>query len=639
MRDMPRNKIAHKAENTKTIANKETPRWFYVLAIFIPILFFVLLETGLRIFNYGMDYTTFRPVYENYPDKLFINPDLPRKYFPGLKNAPSVIPDAFDKVKKTNAFRVFVLGESSTAGWPYIPNASFPREIKRRLELLYPDNEIEVINCGVSAINTYTIRDIVPDIIKEKPDLILIYTGHNEYYGALGAASSVSFGHSRVLTNLYLWIQRFKTTQLAENLIQGITGIFNNQNNDEPQGGETLMSKMIGKNLIPFDSDLYEEGIKQFEGNMRDIIEMFREAKIPIILSTLTCNLRDQKPFISVKGNNLPPADNEYTEAQEKLKEGKIEEAKILFLKAKELDALRFRAPQEINNIIFRLSNKFGLPLIDIDSIFKAASPDGIVGYNLTVDHLHPNIAGYRMMGKAFLHEMELFHQLPKGIRSRLSDGIIDSIANTEYPVTKLDSIIAEMKIIILTGEYPFVPKGTPNYHLQNYKPSNFTDSIAMAVMKKKILWEEGHVKIADWYFNKGDFASFRSEIMAIIFERPFNEQFYEYAINKLIGVQQFTLALPVILKYNSFRPSYFTYKWLGQIYLSDGNYKKALFYLEPAGKFPEADSKLFYNLGGAYYFNNSIDKAITALEKSLSLDPQNKLALSFYSQLKTARK
>lgn len=191
MRDMPRNKIAHKTENTKATANKETPRWFFIIPLIIPILFFVFLEMGLRLFNYGMDYTIFKPVYENYPRKLFINPNLPRKYFSGLKNAPSVVPDAFDNVKKENAFRIFVLGESSTAGWPYIPNASFPREIKRRLELLYPDNVIEVINCGVSAINTYTIRDIVPGIIKEKPDLILIYTGHNEYYGALGAASSV----------------------------------------------------------------------------------------------------------------------------------------------------------------------------------------------------------------------------------------------------------------------------------------------------------------------------------------------------------------------------------------------------------------------------------------------------------------
>ena len=160
-----------------------------------------------------------------------------------------------------------------------------------------------------------------------------------------------------------------------------------------------------------------------------------------------------------------------------------------------------------------------------------------------------------------------------------------------------------------------------------------------MAVMNKEILWEEGHVKIADWFFNKGDFNSFRSEMLAIIYERPFNEQFYEYAINQLIGAKQFTLAFPVLLKYNSFRPTYFTFKWLGQIYLNDKDYKDALMYLEPASRLPDADSQLFYNLGGAYYFNSNIDKAKSALEKSISLNPQNQLAVNFYAQLKSVNK
>jgi lysophospholipase L1-like esterase len=638
MRDMPRNKIAHKAENTKTQANKETPRWFFIIPLIIPILFFVFLEMGLRLFNYGMDYTIFKPVYENYPGKLFINPNLPRKYFTGLKNAPSVVPDAFDKIKKANAFRVFVLGESSTAGWPYIPNASFPREIKRRLELLYPDNEIEVINCGVSAINTYTIRDMVPAIIKEKPDLILIYTGHNEYYGALGAASSISLGHFRSLINLYLAMQKFKTTQLVENTIRGITGIFHKSIDDSPSSSETLMSIMIGNSLIPFDSDLYKTGVEQFEGNLNDILAMFRNKNIPLILGTLTCNLKDQKPFVSVNGN-YPSADDLFKAATQKYKDGNITEARDLFLRAKELDALRFRAPEAMNEILHKFSRRYNLPLIDIDSVFKADSPDGIVGYNLTVDHLHPNIAGYIMMGKAFLEEMKKYNLMPKGKRTSFSDAVVDSIARSEYPVTRLDSVIAEMRLIILTGEYPFVPKGTPNYRLLNFRPKNFIDSTAIDAMNKVILWEEGHVNVANWYFNKGDFNSFQKEMMAIIFERPFNEQFYEYAINKLIGIKQFSLALPILQKYNTFHPTYYTYKWLGQIYLDNKDYKNALLYLEPASKLPDADSKLFYNLGGAYYFNNSIDKAISALEKSLSLNPQNKLASSFYSQLKTVRK
>ncbi len=45
---------------------------------------------------------------------------------------------------------------------------------------------------GISAINSITLRDIIDDVLEENPDLIIIYTGHNEYYGALGPASNIS---------------------------------------------------------------------------------------------------------------------------------------------------------------------------------------------------------------------------------------------------------------------------------------------------------------------------------------------------------------------------------------------------------------------------------------------------------------
>jgi len=53
---MPGKKIIHKKEDLKPKVIKETPRWFYIIPVVIPILFFVFLEIGLRLFNYGIDY-------------------------------------------------------------------------------------------------------------------------------------------------------------------------------------------------------------------------------------------------------------------------------------------------------------------------------------------------------------------------------------------------------------------------------------------------------------------------------------------------------------------------------------------------------------------------------------------------------
>ena len=404
-----------KKNNIESTAVKKTPKWFYIVMILIPILFFIILEIVLRILAYGLDYTQFKTISSYYPDKLFLNPDLPYKYFYNVNETPSVLPDGFDKVKKENAFRVFVLGGSSAAGWPYVPNASISRHLKRRLELLYPENTIEIINLGVSAINSYTIRDFIPAVLNEKPDLILIYAGHNEYYGALGVGSTVSLGTSGYLINSYIWLKNFKTTELLQDLISGIYGIFGEPKKSSGQKeNETLMSRMIGESTIPYKSELYFAGLHQFDGNLRDIFKFCKEENVPVIIVMLTSNTLDQKPFISEKYENFPPAIEVYNEGLEKLNKGEFKSADSLLTFAKDLDALRFRAPSEINNIIKRLAVEFNCPVVNVDSVFRSESDLNLVGYNLTVDHLHPNIEGYSLMARAYFLKMEEINILRK---------------------------------------------------------------------------------------------------------------------------------------------------------------------------------------------------------------------------------
>ncbi len=622
-----------KSETTKL---KKPPKWFYLTLILIPIIFVVLLEVFLRLFNYGLDYTQFLPISKYHPEKYYLNPDLPYKYFYNIKSAPSVLPDGFDIIKKDNCFRVFVLGESSAAGWPYVPNASFSRQLKRKLELYYPDNTIEIINCGISAINSYTIRDFVPGILQQHPDLILIYTGHNEYYGALGVGSSVSFINSRFLVNTYLWLNDFKTVQLIQNIISWIYGLFLDisSEKDSDQSNETLMSRMIGNSLITLNSNVFNAGISQFEGNLDDIIRWFKEANVPVIIGNLTCNLKDQKPFVSLKTAELPAAEKVYEDAQKLFNAGNIEKAKESYLFAKELDALRFRAPQKINNVIKALALKYNIPFVNIDSLFKSKSPQGIVGYNLTVDHLHPNIDGHRLIADEYYKTMVKANLLPRGNRADITDGEADKILIKNFPFTKLDSTIANMSLIILTGQYPFVPKGTPNYKMLNYRNKDIVDTIAIKVINKEVMWETAHTTLSDYYFNKGDYDKSIREIEAIIAERPYFDIPYKDIVTKLVVANKLDQAEEFLLKLYKIKKDYFSFKWLGQIKLKQNKYDEALGYLKEAVKYKDVDYQTYYNLAGACYLKGDVNSAIEAIEKSLNLNPGNEAAVNFYKQL-----
>ena len=77
-------------------------------------------------------------------------------------------------------FRIFCLGGSTATGYPYWYNASFSFFLKTRLKIIFPDKNIEVINLSMTAVNSFTVLDMVKELPEYEPDLILVYDGHNE---------------------------------------------------------------------------------------------------------------------------------------------------------------------------------------------------------------------------------------------------------------------------------------------------------------------------------------------------------------------------------------------------------------------------------------------------------------------------
>ncbi len=356
---------------------------------------------------------------------MSINSNIGKKYFSSGDFNPTASEDEFDIHKKANAFRIFVLGESSAEGFPYSPMGSFSRYIRRRLELVYPNTSIEVINLGMTAISSYTLLDLLPGVLDQKPDLILIYTGHNEYYGALGVGSVQSFGSSRTLIRFMMYLNDFRITQLYAIQCIGYSSLFSS-GNKTPSG--TMMSNMAKDKYILLNSKLFDEGIEQFKENMTDILKSIKDKGVPVILGRLVSNLKDQKPFISVSTPGYQTADQVYEEAENEFKNNHFTKADSLFKLAKDLDALRFRAPKKMNTVIDDLGKEFHVSTVPIDSIFDSASPGGIVGDNLMVDHLHPNVKGYQLMGKAFYDCMEKEGYLPKTENAAIPFGEQDSL-------------------------------------------------------------------------------------------------------------------------------------------------------------------------------------------------------------------
>ncbi len=593
----------NEVENIIKVTKTVTPKWFYIILFSLPFVFLIILEIFLRVINYGYNYDQWVDVGEG---KYELNPNIGRKYFMGGDFNPTTSEDYFDIDKKENSFRVFVLGESSAEGFPYSPMGSFSRYIRRRLELVYPQTQVEVINLGMTAINSYTLLDLLPGVLDQKPDLILIYTGHNEYYGALGVGSVQSVGSSRTLIELTLYLNKFKITQFIRNSIQWVSSLFSSENK---KLSGTLMSRIAKDKYILLNSEEYNAGLQQFKENFADILRLIKDKRVPIIISRLVSNLKDQKPFISVNTPGYKTADQVYEEARNDLKNNNYAKADSLFRLAKDLDALRFRAPEEINKIIDKLGKEFQVPTVPVDSLFDSASPGGIVGDNLIVDHLHPNVKGYQLIGAAFYNSMEKLGYLPKFDKAEIPSAKQDSLTRVNFVFSKLDSVMGNYNIILLKYNWPYVNKSSIMSDFQHkdfmdlLQPKNLIDSVAMFKIEG-LSWVDAHLLAAKTYLKRDDIENYLKHMNILLYQYPV--------------LKDFNTVLTYYYNQNKIDMNDYTAKRVGIIQLCRGKYDDAIKYLTESYKLNPNDPLILYNLALAYSKKKDFKTALSIINQCL---------------------
>jgi len=602
---------------------------FYLILIIIPIVFFIILEGALSLFNYGVDTSTWVKASQKH---YGLNPDVAKRYFYTVDSTPQSIQDIFSIEKRRNTYRVFVMGGSSAAGYPFMPLGSFSRYIRQRLEHSYPEMNIEVVNLGLTAVNTYTIRDLVPDVLEQNPDLILFYAGHNEYYGALGIGSLESLGKSRKLVNFVLDLNKFKTTQLVRDIIQWV---IKSVSADEKNAAGTLMSRMAEEQSIPIESEIFNLGIEQFEGNFRDILTMITDNGIPVIVSTLASNIKDQPPFISDKKSKSNNAKSVYVEAKKINKIGEFKKADSLFRLAKDLDQLRFRAPEKINLIIKNFGKEFSIPVVDADSILSLKSPNGIIGNNYMTDHLHLNLKGYQDLGELFYTKISESGLLPASEPS-IEFSMQDSITRKYYKFSKLDSTIADFKLKILKNDWPFTSLKKRKKVSSLLQINNIVDSMALKFVNGEEEWERAHRKLATHYLQNGEFEKVLEEFNLLIHQYPSLVNYNNFISNELIKRKRYVDALEYLERGNKLKPDAYYSKWLGIINLSLEKVDTAIIFLEKSLKFKINDPQVLFNLSGAYSKKQLFEKALNRINKCLDINPNYNGAKVLKSQLES---
>lgn len=430
---------------------------------------------------------------------------------------PLEIRKPFTKKKPDGTLRFFVLGASSAIGFPYMHNGAFPRMLKYKLQFLFPQNNIEIINVSLTAINTYTLYDFSRQLVDYQPDCILIYAGHTEYYGALGIASSSRLGRNHQFINLMLAAKKLKLmqglTRLAENIRPG--------NSTLTDQDLTLMERMAAHQMIPYQSEEYNAGIEQFDRNLGDMLHLFQKHHIPVFIGTLVSNLKGQMP-LSKDSSPLYNAQEEYALGKQAYDLGLHAEALQHYMQAKEYDQLRFRAPEAFNQIIRKYGDELdNVYVVDILKKFTSNSPNGIPGSELLLEHVHPNLTGQRLIAETF-YEALSDHFFTPG--NRQPSGY--NINLKEYPATAFDSIYGDMVIARLKQQWPF--NEAP--HELNYDKESFEYKTAELFFYQKINWGQAMQRLNNHYIISKDNANALRIVEQMCLELPHEKVFQKQA-------------------------------------------------------------------------------------------------------------
>ena len=288
---------------------------------------------------------------------------------------------------------------------------------------------------GITSIASFAVAQVVEDALMLSPDLVVVYTGHNEFYGLYGTGR---------YQRLQYFLRQLHLTHLVDGLIGGIGA------KDEP----TDLIKMAA---VRGEVPLHDPGRATAEQNLRDnlrrVSRLCERAQVPLVLCTIVANDAGFAPVGSTEGDEVwkarveqvaqvltrgyvAPEDAE--DALEQLEQaaafssehawlwylqgralerlGRDTEAQRAFRKARDLDTMPWRAPTAHNAVIRAVAAETMAVLADVEAAFADAAPAQGVGWEWMVDHVHFSVAGQALLARTVLHSVAGLQDIDLGL-------------------------------------------------------------------------------------------------------------------------------------------------------------------------------------------------------------------------------
>ena len=418
-------------------------------SLFVTLFFFLLLEGGLALVGVRPAIDTEDPFVGfagNSP--LFVADPADSSQMVTASNKLAYFnKQSFAHTKPAGAKRVFCLGGSTTYGRPYDDATSFAGWMRELLPHVAPETRWEVINAGGVSYASYRVARLAEELAKYQPDLLIVYTGQNEFleertYRDLRSASPFK---RRVTSAL----SRTRTYALLQRLLRQQPESKESDRFELPEEVDARLDHTVGPTSYERDDRLRRQVLNHFEVNLVRIIRIAHRAGAEVVLITPASNLKDCSPFKSrhsqgLSAEKLQLWKRHHQQAQQFERDGKLSEAlaayrsaaeidsrfaelhwriggtllkleryeaaRTAFRKAVDEDVCPLRAVGEIPQIIRKTADEMNVPYVDFEKLIDRrcrrehghASP----GEEFFLDHVHPTIKTNGMLAAAIVERL-----------------------------------------------------------------------------------------------------------------------------------------------------------------------------------------------------------------------------------------
>jgi tetratricopeptide (TPR) repeat protein len=325
---------------------------------------------------------------------------------------------------------VAFVGESTMAGFPYL-KFGIPKVVGWQLAQMYPDRKIVLDDLSAVGLNLHTALARL-DRLTVRPQLLLLYSGHNEFfYDVEELATELDTPWER-LDWLFEWSPLFRVLDRRISRYVGVQDL-------EAEGSRTLVDRPIASR------DAGEKRLARFEAQLERLADWGGRLQIPELWFVPAGSNADYAPnrswlsrapskfqqaqieSLAQEGRSLQQA-GRWQEAADKYRDaiqhypdfaefefqlaecaqraGDRVEASIYYAKALESDGLPVRMIAPWRHKVAELAARHEVPLLDAEDVLRPHTKVGILDRSVFLDYVHPNLRAYYHLGMAAIERL-----------------------------------------------------------------------------------------------------------------------------------------------------------------------------------------------------------------------------------------